>query len=358
MILFKRWERYLFLEVVKIFLFFLFAFFFVFSLMDYATHMKDFSSDGKMQASHLLSYYSCQFVKRSEILLPLAILIACTKVLCSLNATKELVALQASGLKLRLLLRPFFLLAGICCLFNYISAEKILPSALNYLDEFEHRSHYNGRNRNEPFHVLYLQDQSKLIYQKHDKSTNSYMDVYWIRSFNDIWKIKTLKADPKNPVAEFADHLVRNKDGLLMKAESLEKCFMKGLTWQKNLTRKGMIPIENRKISHLYKMLKNSKGLSKKNYSEIQTYFTHKLISPLLCILVVLGIAPFCIKYTRTPPVFYIYCIGLFSYIAFYTFMDSCIIIATHNTIHPLVALLAPFSLCSSFFCYKFLKSC
>ena len=131
---------------------------------------------------------------------------------------------------------------------------------------------------------------------------------------------------------------------------------MKGLTWQKDLNRKGMIPTENRKISHLYKMLKSSKGISKKNYSEIQSYFTYKAISPLFSLLVVIAIVPFCVKYTRSPQVFSIYCMGIFGYIAFYTFMDSCIIVATHHTIYPLIAILVPFSLCISWCSYKYVK--
>jgi lipopolysaccharide export system permease protein len=167
-------------------------------------------------------------------------LISSIKVLCALNASKELVALQAAGLKLKLLLRPFLILAAACSLFNYIAEESILPSSLNFLDKFDQKTHSSSdKKRKQPFHVLHLQDQSKLIYQKHDLKSGCYVDVYWIRSFNDIWKIKKLKADPKNPVAEFVDHLVRSKDGLLTKTESFEKSYMKGLTWQKDLNRKG-----------------------------------------------------------------------------------------------------------------------
>ncbi|MCX6991210.1 MAG: LptF/LptG family permease, partial [Chlamydiae bacterium] len=97
----KIWQRYFFIELCKVFFFFLVSFFFLYSLIDYTTHAGDFVTDGKFQSKNLLFYYGFQFIKRAYLLLPLALLISTIKVLCSMNASRELVALQSSGVKLK-----------------------------------------------------------------------------------------------------------------------------------------------------------------------------------------------------------------------------------------------------------------
>jgi len=353
----KIWQRYLFTELCKVFFFFLVGFFFLYSLIDYSTHMQDFMSSGKVKLKEIFCFYGFQFIKRSVLLLPLALLIASIKVLCNLNATRELVALQSSGLNLKTLLRPFFLLAGLCCVFNWFSAEKLLPTALNTLESFEDNHHYNSHVKHDPFQVLYLKDNSKLVYQKRDVENNLLFDVYWIRSFDDMWRIKTLKADPKDPVADFADHLVRQKDGTLAKVESYDKCRLNELKWQANMPRKGMIPIENRKVSQLIKVLSHKQQITKNQASEALSYVCYKLIMPLLSLLVIMAVAPFCIRYTRNVPTFYIYSVSLFGFIAFFTLLDACIILGSHRTIPPLLAILLPFGVCSAFFSWKFIKT-
>ena len=353
----KIWQRYFFIELCKVFFFFLVSFFFLYSLIDYTTHAGDFFTEGKFQTKDLFCYYGFQFIKRSYLLLPLALLISTIKVLCRLNASRELVALQSCGIKLKSLLSPFFYLGALCCIFNWISSEKLLPKALVSLNHFEDISHYNGKDTKEPFYVLHLKDESKLIYQTHDIETNTFSDVYWVKSFNEIWRIKTLKADPKNPIAELADHLVRNKEGILTKVKSYETWIIDGLTWQTNLNRKGVIPIESRKVTELGKVLAHKNKISKKQASEALTVLSYKLIMPVLSLLVVIAIAPFCIRYTRSVPTFYIYAVGLFGFIAFFLLMDSFVILGSHNTLNPLVAILLPFGMCFGVFSWKFGKT-
>ena len=353
----KIWQRYFFIELCKVFFFFLVSFFFLYSLIDYTTHMGDFVIEGKFRLKELCSYYGFQFIKRGFLLLPLSLLISTIKVLCTMNASRELVALQASGVKLKSLLSPFFLLGTICCVFNWVSSQTLLPHALTSLDRFDDISHYNGREKKEPFHVLHLKDESKLIYETHDTQTNTFCDVYWVKSFNEIWRIKTLTADPKKPIAELADHLVRGKDGTLTKVESYEKCIINGIKWQTGLNRKGIIPIESRKVSDLFKVLAHKNEISKKQASEVLTTLCYKLIMPLLSLLVLIAIAPFCIRYTRNTPTFYIYAGGLFGFITFFLLMDSFVILGSHNTLKPMIAILLPFGMCSSIFIWKFAKT-
>lgn len=353
----KLWERYIFLELVKVFVFFLFCFYFLFSLIDYTTHMQDFSFGGKLQLGALFSYYSFQFIKRATLLLPLALMIATIKVLAGMNSSKELVAMQACGLKLKTLLRPFFFLALLCTIFNWISAEKILPRALNSLDNFKANFYQQDLSEDEPFHVLHLKDQSKLVYQSLHKESGQLIDVYWIRNVDDIWKMKTLLADPKNPVAQYVDHITRSKEGSLSKVESFDMCKLTGLKWEFFASKKGMIPLENRRASQLFKVLFHRHEITSRQASEVLTLFTYKMVIPLLAILVVISVVPYCIRYSRSLPMFLIYAVSLFGFISFFTLIDACVILGSHNTLHPLVALLCPFALCFGLFSFKFIKT-
>jgi len=92
-------------------------------------------------------------------------------------------------------------LACLCCLTGYLNEEVIIPKIAVYLDDAKLARSKNPlkRLKKRPFTILHLKDSSKLIYQSYDQKTHSFFDVYWIRSFDDIWHMKNFSADPKNP---------------------------------------------------------------------------------------------------------------------------------------------------------------
>lgn len=329
------WRRYLFSSILKVFFLFLGCFFFLYSLLDYSLHMQDFLVDKKIQFSHVFIYYFYQFIKRADLLVPLALMIATLKVLLTLNARGELVALQASGLSAKRLLRPFFLLALVCTLFNWASAEFLLPSSLNFLDRFrqDHFKHVDDK-RKEPIHVLFLKDHSKIIYQKKEKGL--LYDVFWIRSAQEIWRMKYLNPDPEAPVGYFADCILSNTEGVFEKSASFEQIAFSPFRLQKDPIGKGLIPIENQRLSRLVPQLTNPQALS---------HFLHKCLMPLLSFLVILGVAPYCLRYSRTQPVFFLYAMALFLFIAFAAFIDASLILGETQVLSAYVATLLPFVL-------------
>jgi lipopolysaccharide export system permease protein len=352
------WQRLLLKEISGIFLLFLFGFFTIYALIDYSLHMQDFIKDQRIQFFDLLIYYFHQFVKRSPLLVPLALLIATIKVLCGFNASRELVALQAGGISLRRLMTPFFLVATLCSLYSAANAEFLLPRSLNYADQF-HKAHFRHSmtgNRKERLHVLTLKDNSKLIYQTYNREQECFSDVVWIRSADDVWRMKLLKADPKNPEAKFVDHLVRNGQGIIEKGESFETYLFHQMQWKPEATNLGTLPVENRKISSLYRLLFEKKETTTFEKSELLTQFLYKSSLPFLPFLVVIGVAPFCIRYTRQAPLFFIYSFSLFGFIAFYMLMDAATILGENQVLSPWIAVLAPSILCASFFTFKFVR--
>lgn len=343
----KIWQRYLLAQFFKVFFLFLAGFFLLYSVLDYSTHMQDFIKDKRIQVTDLFLYYGYQFIKRSDLLLPLALLVAVIKVLTTLNTSRELIALQAAGLRIKTIFRPFFLVALVCSLFVLISEEWILPQSLNYLDKFRetHFRHSFKGKRKDPFFVLHLKDNSKLVYKEYLLDKEIFFDVFWIRSFDDIWRIKELRADPKNPIGKYVDHLTRNNDGFFEKKESFETCRIPTLKWQTNLPRKGIIPMENRKISQLYRLLFVNDATTKYQAGEIATHFYYKIAIPWVSFLALIGISPYCIRYTRTSSGLILYATGVFSLIAFFMLIDACAILGENQKIYPLAAIALPFVL-------------
>jgi lipopolysaccharide export system permease protein len=355
----KIWERYFLREILKIFGLFLFAFFFLYALIDYSIHMQDFHKDKTVQIADIIIYYSFQFIKRSTLLIPLALLVATIKVLCKFNANREWVALQASGLNFRKLMRPFFIIAIACSAFNYLATEFLLPTTLDYLDRFyySHFKHSTGESKKHPIQVMSLKDNSKLIFQSYDSSRGAFFDVLWLQSSNDIWRIKYLKADPNCPIGEYIDHLSRNPLGFFEKKESFNTRAFKEIKWDPNLPRKGFVPLENRSLVELFRLSFHKSVTSSYEKMEALTQFYFKSTLPLLSILVVLACAPFCVHYTRNLPVFFIYAVALFGYIAFFTLMNGAVILGENRVIQPFIAILVPFSLFSAAATWKFIKT-
>jgi len=354
----KLWERYFFREIFKVFFFFLFAFFFLYAILEYSIHMDDFFKDNQFQFLELLTYYSNQFIKRADLLLPLALLIASIKVLSTLNTKREWMVLQVAGIKNRRLLRPFFTVALLSCLFNLVNFEFFLPGALAQIDEFHatHFKHSHRAQRKELIHLLSLKDNSKLIYQSYDAAKDALFDVLWIRSADDIWRMKFLSADPAQPVAQYVDHLIRNSEGFLEKSESHDLYRLNDLKWRPSMTGKSFIPFENRSLKELFHLAFHSTTTTSYEYPKIITQLCFKCAIPLLAFVVICAVAPACLAFSRQLNLFLIYALGLFGLLACYMIMDSMVTLGENSIISPLIAVFAPLTILGTLCTWKYLR--
>jgi len=66
----KQWKLYFYREISKVFFFFLFGFFFLYSIIEYSTHMDDFFKTPNANAYSIALYYVNQFLKRLDFLSP------------------------------------------------------------------------------------------------------------------------------------------------------------------------------------------------------------------------------------------------------------------------------------------------
>ncbi len=356
----KIWQRYLLREILKVFFLFLGCFFFLYALIDYSTHMQDFFADKRIQITHIAVYYFFHLIKRADLLIPLALLISTLKVLFSLNVRGELIALQSSGFPRKKILQPFFSVALVCALFNLASSEFLLPSTLNYLDRFrrEHFKHRDSDHHKEPVHVLRLKDRSKIIYQIADPDKKTFRDVFWVRSSDEIWRMKSLSIDSENPIGFYVDHLQRNKDGNFEKLESFEQFRFAKFRWQPDPTGKGYTPLENRRLSELFGMLVQKAKTTAYEYPQVLTHFLFKLAMPFLSVLVIAAGAPFCLRYSRNLPIFVTYAIALFGFVAFFALMDAAVILGENLVASPYLAILGPLSLIGIGFGWKCQRTC
>jgi lipopolysaccharide export system permease protein len=352
------WERYLLREIFKVFFLFLGCFFFLYALVDYSMHMQDFIIDKKIQMTHIATYYFFHFIKRADLLIPLALLISTLKVLFALNARGELIALQASGLPLKKILRPFFFIGLLCTLFNLASSQFLLPSSLNFLDRFrqEHFRHHRD-HRKEPVHALCLKDRSKIIYRTADVEKTLFQDVFWVRSVDEIWRMQSLSVDPENPVGFYVDHLERNREGNFEKVESFDQYRFAKFRWQPDPTGKGYTPLENRRMSELLQLLIQKTKTTAYEYPQVLTHFLFKVVMPFLSLLVIAAGAPFCLQHSRNLPLFLTYAIALFGFIAFFALMDAAMILGENLVVSPYLAILLPMTLCGIVFGFIYRKT-
>jgi lipopolysaccharide export system permease protein len=345
----KTWHRYFFREILKVFFFFLFSFFFIYSLIEYSMRMDDFFKDNNLRLAEVVLYYVNQFLKRLDFLLPMALLLSTIKVLTTFSTRNEWIVLQAAGLSTRKLLRPFFAVAMGCSLLVYANFEFFLTHALRNIDEFR-INHFHGSHlaqRRELIHLIPLKDNSKLIYQSYDVEKHLLFDVLWIKGIDEIWRIKYLSSDPANPVAHFADHIVRNSSGLLEKADSHEQILLQELKWHPRMARKGLAPFDQRSMTELSTLLFDSER-PPYEVPKITTALCFKIAIPLISPLLVIALAPFCLIFSRQRHFFFLYAIGLFSLFACYMLLDSLTILSENGIISARIAIFLPPPLRSS----------
>lgn len=351
----NRWQIYFYKEIAKVFFFFLFGFFFLYSLIEYSTHMDDFFKNSSLGVGSVVLYYINQFLKRLDFLIPMALLLSTIKVLTTLNMRNEWTVFQVAGLSTRTLLRPFFTVAIVCTAFLWANFEFFLPSALQNIDEFRianfHGSHL--AKRRELIHLIPLKDNSKLLYQTYIPEKHQLFDVLWIKGQNEIWRMKYLSADPTTPTAYYVDRLIRSPTGILEKKESYETLSLNELKWHPRMARKGLVPFDQKRITELLRLAKNPQS-SPYEVPRIRTALAFKTCIPLLAPLIVLALAPVCLTFSRFRSLFFIYAIAIFSLFALYMLLDSLTILSDHGIISPLLSVVFPLTLLASIVSWRF----
>ena len=352
------WERYFLKQFFKIFCLFLFCFYGLYILIDYASHTGALAHHHiQIHWNDIVRYYLFVFASRAEILLPIALLIAFVKTVCSLNAHQELVALMAGGIKLKTLMRPFLILGIFSVLLLYANEQFLLPDALKKLKRIEDATkHQKSRHALLAVHHTVLEDGSLLLFQDYDTNKERFFDVYWIQSIDSIYRIKYLSPYLTVPVGAFVEHIVRQLNGELLQETADEKLDFPNMKFSPELLQSTLLDPEALSLSELAQEKAQFFGNVNEKESKILTAFYWKLALPWLCLLAIIAPAPFCVRFSRQMPLFLIYVFALFGLIAFYMLMDASQVIAKRQVISPFWAILGPFLSTLSYFGWRYVK--
>lgn len=356
----KIWERYFVKEVLKTLFFFLICFYGLYAFIDTANHSRSFQdTQGHFYWKAFCLYYGCEFINRSEILIPFALLLGTIRTLCKLNTNNELIAMMTSGVKLSRLLRPFLLLGLLFTALMYLNLEYALPAAfreMKYLEnahgkEKKHKKHHSSAFSAE--HVI-LEDHSTLLFQNYDPVKELIFDAYWVRSIDDIYKIKYLHINPS--VAYFVDHLERNDQDELVIVDSETVMELPELKFDPKSIADTFLQPENLSLTQLWEQLPENREAHSEKEARLVAAFHRKLALPWLCLLAVIACAPICIGFSRQFPVFLVYAGSLFGLIAIYIVIDAAHVLGRRQFMDPLYALWTPFVLFFLIFGWRYVR--
>lgn len=361
MVALKIWERYFLREFGKIFCLFLFCFYFLYVLIDYASNAGSFHHHVQFQWKEIVLYYVCELAKRLEVLLPFALLLATIRTLCNFNIHNELIALMSGGFSLHTLMRPFLIIGIFCTGFIYLNTEYILPTAL---EELKHI--HDSRSREKHKHQkrigaqnLVLEDGTTLLFQTFDSSQKMFYDVYWIRSIDNIYRIKQLFPNTTStaiPEGLYVEHLERNPQGELVRTESAEEKLFPEMHFNKATLFETITTAYEQSLSELWKKLPQQHHEMSEKAAQALAAFYFKLAMPWLCLFAIMAPIPSCVRSTRQLPVFAIYASSIFGLVAFYLVMDASLVLGERNTLPPSVAIWVPFGLFASAVTLRFFK--
>jgi len=277
-------------------------------------------------------------------------------VLRSMSEQHELLALQAAGVPSKRIVAPFVILSVIAVLCNFATVEFFLPASTKYTDQFQTSYLKRDNSRKDRIRVLELKDGSRLAFQYFDNSTTTFHDLFWVRSTDDIWRIKTLKLDRDNPKAPplctHVDHVTRGQDGGLHKIESHKEILLEALKIASYQVKKTQLSFESYSLSKLFKELDKEKI----RFYELSAEFYMKCARLFLPLLAVLSIIPFCLRYSRLSSPMLLYSLGIFGTIALFVGIQAGGILTQNQILSPWASIIAPLLVLFGWSSFRFAK--
>lgn len=342
------WERYFIRTWLKIFALFLICFYGLYIIIDYASHTGTFHNHQlKLSWTALGLFYVAEFFKKMDLLLPLGIVIATVRTLCQMNVHRELVALLASGISLKRLMMPFIWLGLAATCLIYINYQYSLPYVMHSLKPVESlKRAEQGISQKYPHtRQLALEDGTILLFNRYDSAREEFEDVYWIRSFEDIYHSAYLNPHLDPPQGTSVDFLHRQSNDQLLVQESFPSLSFPEMQFNpKGLLQTISLPDEEAFLDLIEPVHLKAQALSEKD-AKRATLFYRKLVLPWLCLLAVIGPIPFCVQFTRTLPVFFIYAGSVFALVASYLVMNAAKVMGERQVADPFWATIIPFGL-------------
>lgn len=356
--LIKIWERYFLWETLKTSLFFIFCFYALYALVDYASHTGNYHGI-HFPWHEVVFYYLYEFSTRLEVLLPFALLLGTVRTLCSLNVHHELIALQSCGMSLQRLMCPLIGLGLLSTGLLYLNMEYVAPTALQRLSAIhDTRSEKKVKlNRKISAQHLVLNDGSRLIFQNYNPTEGLFFDVYWIKSIDDIVRMQYLTPNFGGVATGYlVDHIKRDANHQLVVVDSKQEEGFSGLQFNQTKLREKATSADELALSDLWDKLSVSSPAASEKEAQVVAAFYQKMILPWFCLLAVLGPAPFCLRVTRNLPIFFIYAGSIFALVSLYLIIDAAALLSKRQVLPAVWAVTIPFGCIVSWIGFRFYR--
>jgi lipopolysaccharide export system permease protein len=264
-----------------------------------------------------------------------------------LNVRNEIVALLSSGIRFGTLVKPFVAIGLTAVALLYINEEFFMPHAyakINFLKDL-HSDEDAHRNQERNVQSLEVENGGRLIFHSFNTAKKSFFDVYWVKSVEEIFKIKYLYPAENGARGEFIDYFQRAPDGEFALSESFDKKEFPDMQFDPNNLRQSMIDPRQEPISELFHRYSPFKKRLTDFQARASTNFYNKLVIPWLCFLAAIGPIPYCFRYTRQLPIFMIYLVSMMTLVSFYLIMNSALLFGENQVFSPFAAIVLPFGL-------------
>lgn len=343
----KIWEKYLLKTFFKSFFLVLFGFYGLYVLIDYSSHTTHFYGESGSVMLQFIKKYLYELSNRLDLLLPFALLIATIKTLTQLNSHNELVALLASGVSIRRILRPLLFVGLFFTALLYLNTEWVIPDAKNHLKKFTEARQVHKKEQAKQISIqhLVLSDESKVLFQNYDSIHKRFFDVFWVESSEELYHMEYLYPYEAVPRGEKVQLFQKDPDGrYVRRSYENTKIFSTMHFNQKRLQETTTLP-EELSYSLLWKRLPKKGKAENEKQSAHLTVFYQKLALPWLCLLAIIGPAPFCVRFSRTLPIFFLYAVFTFGLIALHILLKASGVLGKRQVLDPFIVIFIPFAL-------------
>lgn len=355
----KTWELHFIKEILKTFILFLLLFYGLYVLIDYASHLSGAHyHHSDLKIGEFFVHYFYEFSTRAEIIIPFGLLIATVHTLTKMNKNSELVGYLAGGYSLQRLMLPYILIGLSFVALLYLNNEFFEPSAFKHINRLNQKytvkkQQKYGQLRAQSFR---LKDNSLLIYRNFDRESQKFLEVYWLPSFQELWRIEILDPFGEIALGQAVDHFVQ-RDGVFIYENSFFQKKFPEMHFDKDALQVNLETPDEQKLSTLISSLTNETD-SQTNEKSARTYtaFYRKISLPWLAFLAVLLPMPFCVRFSRSLPIFLIFSAMIFFLVSIYILFNSLTVLSERQIITPTMAILFPMLILIMIAIYRFVR--
>lgn len=332
----RIWSKYLVLEFLKVFFFFIFSFYFLYVLIDYSSRLQYFSHISLVNTFY---YYLCIFLQKAEVLIPFAFMVTLMRVLFSINSHNELTSMLMSGLSYKKLLSPLFGISIILSLFLYANFQFLEPGAQKKIEIIKQEKQSKKEQRIKSF---VLNDRSKIVFRNFDLKKSSLGEVFWLKSPDHIYYMKELYPYSNPPIGQYVLEFKRDEMDNLILTNRADLIPFQDMLIEFDPLLQSVFSVRTYSITAIYRSLHNPKVLLNMNSHELLTLLNYKLLLPLLPIFLYFTLVPICTRFSRNIPVFFIYMLSIGGLLSFFTLIDACYFLGGTKLVSPLLVMWLP----------------